>query len=377
MKNIYYLVAVAVASVFVSGCGDDRSHGTYDMTLREVTKVKSIVETESGKILKAHNFIYVPGGFDVDDDGLIDGGFWVSKYEARESNETDTYVNIANITNVQSLVKNSFKLYNANSKYKKFDKELTQNSNYISGSASSIKGLEVTKVIFSDKKEAINMISPLEAVISLKGSQIDGAKEIKLPSEKQWMHLVKLIINNPKNWTGGKVGEGKLYQGKKYGNENRKSFFIENSILGVDKKVAKNYQAEIYDFSGGVAEWTSGMVAIEDRFLTGDSGKHEFEDVNSAPLWWKPILKNKKYSLSSTDGAGQYHDGFSLEGTNDTLEVSSKGTGNVDSYAVVARGGSSSKDDQTLVGVSAAKLTYGLGYKGPTVGFRAATGYLY
>jgi len=42
-------------------------------------KCPSIVESEEGTALRNHGYSYVPGGFDVDGDGVNEGGFWVSR----------------------------------------------------------------------------------------------------------------------------------------------------------------------------------------------------------------------------------------------------------------------------------------------------------
>lgn len=377
MKNIYYIVSVAVISLFVSGCGEDRSHGENNLS-KFGEKKSWIYESDEGKTMVENNFVYIPGGFDVDGDGVEEGGFWLAKYEAKDDNTTDEDIHVSNITNIQNFLANNFQVFDPTSNYKKFSRFVSQDSGYTTGSALDIVGLSASKVIFNETGDTVKNISPLEAVISLQSSQIDGGYPILLPSEKQWMHLVKLIINNPENWTGKEVGKGKLFQGDRYALSDRRTFVIENSILGEDQYVPEDYKVDLFDLSGGVAEWTSGMVAIEDRFLTGDSGKREYNDVNSIPSWWKPILNDQTISLGSIEGAGQYHDGSAIAGTNDSLIVNSDGTkGDVDNYAVVARGGSNSVDDNTLVGISAAKLNYGVGYQGPTIGFRAASDYLY
>ncbi len=376
MKSIYFIVTVTMASLFVSGCGEDRSHGTNLSEFGE--KTSWIYNSDQGKIMVENNFVYIPGGFDVDGDGVEEGGFWLAKYEAKDDNTSDEVIDVSGITNVENFIAKNFQVFDPTSQYKKFDKTVSQDSGYTMNSASEIVGLSTSKVIFNESGESVKNVSPLEAVISLQNSQINNGYEILLPSEKQWMHLVKLITNNPENWTGKEVGKGKLFQGNKYGIDDRNTFVIENSILGEDSYVPKDYQVNVSDLSGGVAEWTSGMVAIEDRFLTGDSGKQEYNDINSIPVWWKPILKDQTISLGSIEGAGQYHDGSAIAGTNDSLVINADGTkGDVDNYAVVARGGSNSIDDNTLVGIGAAKLNYGIGYQGPTVGFRAASDYLY
>ena len=375
MKSIYFIITVAIISLFVIGCGDDRSHGSYKLSKSGV-KQAWIYEGERGNTMVENNFVYIPGGFDVDGDGVNESGFWLSVYEAKDDNATNANIDVSNVTNIENILTQSFQVYNTKSK--KFDKTLAHDSGYSNSLVSNILGFKASKVVFNDSGKLVRNISPLESVVSLKASQIDGGYEIMLPTEKQWMHVVQLVINNPKNWTSKEIGKGQLYQGDRSGTANRRTFVIENSILGDDVYVPKDYAVDVYDLSGGVAEWTSGMVAFGDRFLTGDSGKQEFNGINGMPSWWKPILKGQKASLGQMEGAGQYHDGSSLAGTTDTIIVNADGTkGNVDDYAVVARGGSNSIDDKTLVGISAAKLDYGAGFQDPTVGFRAATSYLY
>lgn len=373
MKAIIWLV---MATWFIAGCGGDRSQdNTENLNTTGTTEISWIYQTTRGQVMLENNFVYIPGGFDVDDDGVEEGGFWLSVYEAsKDSNQSMGVDPLSQTTNISTFLQSTFSVYDDITTF--FDKTLPSDA-FLTIGADEIANLNVYKVVFTENNDSLHSISPLEAAISLQYSQIENGNKIGLPSEKQWMQIVKLVINNPKNWTGGEVGSGKLYQGNKYVSSDRRSFVIENSILAVDQYVPEDYSVEVYDLSGNLSEWTSGMVAIEDRFLTGDSGRTEYSELNSAPFWWKPVLDGDFDPLWSSQGAGQYHDGFARAGANDTLEVSSAGTGDVDAYAVVARGGSNSIDDELLVGISAAKLTYGPGYKGPTVGFRAASGYLY
>ncbi len=374
MKRIViYILSTIFVLLFINGCGEDRSHG--DATIVEFKAgQKWIYETDQGKEMLKNNFVYIPGGFDVDGDGNEESGFWLAQYEAKEDNQTFKTIDLDISGNIQKLLIDNFEVYNPDDRYKRFNKTLTTSSNYLDVSAQNIEKLEAFSVVFKDEGESLRSVSPIEAVISLENSQIDGGFDIKLPTEKQWMQIVKLVINNPSNWTDEEVGKGELYQGDKYVGSNRKSFFIKNSILGKDSLVPNDHEVEVFDLSGSVSEWTSGMVKASDRFLTGNSGKKEYSEVNNAPFWWKPTFEDKV--LGSGDGAGMYHDGSSIDGASDTLLISSDGTGEVDKYAVVARGGSNSADDNNLVGISAAKLGYGPGYKEKNIGFRAASNYL-
>ncbi len=375
MRKIFY-ITVVIGALFISGCGKDRSQDELGLSSKNANK-QWITDTSSAKVMRDNGFAYIPGGFDVDNDGANEGGFWLSIYEAKEDTNTNSDISLKDLGTVQELLIKYFKVLDTQDAYFGFNKELTSESEFTTSLIRDIEGLNAKKVVFNKEGNISKGISPIEAVISLENSQIEDGEEIYLPSEKQWMQLVKLVLNNPKNWTENEVGKGKLYQGDKYGISNRRYFVIENSILGVDEFVPKDYSIDIYDLSGSVAEWTSGMVEIGDRFLSGAEGEKEYNDVNNAPPWLKPTLQDDT-TLNSTQGVGKYHDGFSKAGANDILAISKNGTtGNVSFYAVVARGGSSSIDDEMLVGISASKLSYGAGYKGPTVGFRASSDYLY
>jgi hypothetical protein len=377
MKDMKSIIVVCSMIFLILGCGEDRSQNSGNGISPSGGSIKLIHKTSRGKVMSENNFVYVPGGFDVDNDGINEAGFWLAAYEAKEDSNRSSRVISSSRDSISGVISNSFQLLSSvNSPNRKFDSYLNNNNNYLNASIGSLRGFETKSVKFVSTGDSLSSISPLEAVVSLQNSQINNGYAIQLPTEKQWMQVVKLVINNPKNWTGEKVGIGKLYQGDKSRFSNRNSFFIKNGILGDDPLVKDDYEDVLYDLSGGVSEWTSGMIAIEDRFITGDSGEHEFSEISRAPDWWKPAIEGKTTVLGSQEGAGAYHDGASLDGANDTLAITGA-TGDVSSYAVVARGGSNSDDDANLVGIGAAKLRYGAGHKGPTIGFRAASEYMY
>ncbi len=376
MKKIF-CISVATVALLMSGCGQDRSQDDKFSLSSKGVKKEWITDSLKAKAMIDNGFVYIPGGFDVDGDGENEGGFWLSVYEAKEDRTIGSDINLKNLDSVQTLLIKYFKVFDPQDEYQRFNKNLTDESRFSTKLVRDVEGIDVKRVIFSEEGNISKEVSPLEAIISLENSQIKDGEEIYLPNEKQWMQLVKLVVNNPKNWTENEVGKGKLFQGDKYGISNRRYFVIENSILGVDEFVPKNYTANVYDLSGSVAEWTSCMIEIGDRFLSGTEGEKEYSDVNNAPSWLKPTLQDDT-PLNSIQGAGKYHDGYSKAGATDTLIINKDNTtGNVSQYAVVARGGSNSIDDEMLVGIGASKLSYGAGYKGPTVGFRASSAYLY
>jgi hypothetical protein len=335
MKRIIY--TVALVSLFVSGCGEDRSHSDSGLSLFG-SGTKWIYDTASGKEMVKNNFTYIPGGFDVDGDGENEGGFWISLYEARENGSIEDLDTVGNI----NLIRDTFRVYDANTKMfdKVLDRDFLQN----------IDLKNSLKVKFADNGNVANNLTPIEAVVAIKNSQIDGGVKIGLPSEKQWMHIVKLVVNNPKNWTEGEVGKGKLFQGNKYSDDDRRFFVIENSLLGEDPNVPDDYKTDVYDLSGNYAEWTSGMVALTEKIDVQKDG-----DI---PKFWQTELKNGTVLSTTSDiGAGQYQSSTH--------------------YVVVARGGSQFESDDSLVGINAVQLKYDLYQSDQAIGFRATSAYLY
>ncbi len=368
-----FSVALISAVVMMTGCGGDRST-LYDESGNMLSADSDtwIYETSAGKTMLARNFVYIPGGFDVDGDGENESGFWLAKYEARESNES---VSTANLGSVGDLIRNHFLIYN--SQTQRFDTQLPAENIYSDQLISTILGFSAKKVYFSDEGNATGSYSPIEAIVALEASQIEGVDwHISLPTEKQWMQVVQLVINNPRNWNNGEIEKNKLYQGITYEVSERRDFEIANGILGEDPNVPRDYTASIYDLSGNLAEWTRGMFAIGDRFLGGDGGEVEYNSLGTnTPKWWLPVLKGQTIPLHSIYGAGKYYDGSSKSGATDILNITGT-TGYVDPYSVVARGGSRFIGDADLVGIGAAKLDFGPGFKDPSVGFRAASDYL-
>ncbi len=375
--NRYINLSILVAGLLVfSGCGEDRST-LYDSNGNKIApsgkKVQWIYDTADGREMVANNYVYIPGGFDVDGDGFEESGFWLAKYEARETNET---LSAFNMGTVFEAIRNNFLIYNPQTK--RFDKQLDINSSaYPSKALSSIFDFHVNRVRFTDEGNATGSYSPIEAALAMKYSQVEESQwRVSLPSEKQWMQVVQLVINNKANWTTGEVGKGRLFYGKRDNGTDRRYFVIENSILGYDPHVPDDYSVHVYDLSGNLAEWTKGMFVIEDRFLGGAAGMVEYNTLGTdAPKWWMPILKGEELPLHSIYGAGKYFDGSNTSGATDTLNLTGV-TGDVDPYAVVARGGSSARGDHELTGISAAKLDYGPGFKDPAIGFRGASVYV-
>ena len=377
MKQLVGLSLLTAAILLMSGCGEDRST-LYDANGQRIggfgKKSAWIYQTPAGKRMIARNYVYIPGGFDVDGDGIDESGFWLARYEARETNQSVPDF----MGSVKDVIRNNFLIFNPDANPKRFDRQLDFNdTRYVDVPLRTLEGFHVAKVRFTDEGNATGSYSPLEAVVAMEYSQVEDTPwHLSIPTEKQWMQVVKLVINNKENWTEGEVGKGRLYQGKTFTGTDRRYFVIANDLLGHDPHVPSDYTTTVYDLSGNLAEWTRGMFAKEDRFLGGDQGFNDYTTLGAeVPRWWLPIVTGATLPLHHVYGAGMYYDGSNRSGATDTLAITGK-TGDVDPYAVVARGGSATEGDDALVGVSAAKLSYGPGFKDPSIGFRGASEYI-
>ncbi len=347
-KNIVMIGLAAAAALTLGGCGDDRSHPSDEAKKVYGSKevIPFITETEMGKTMRAHNFVYIPGGFDVDGDGQNEGGFWLAQYEARDGGGD---VNLSSESNISAIIKANFKAFAGNG----FTEDINT-STYTDASASDI-GLSAIHAVYNNNIAARNNISAIEAILSLKHSQIDGGYSVSLPLEKEWMQLVKLAINNPANWTGG-MGTGIL----------KEDLVFANGLLGNDTNVDANYTAIVHELPGGLSEWTRGAFTAADRMSGSSMQAYSDINVSKVPSWWLPRLKDTNTTLTTVGG---YYGGIGSSPVEDqNINLTSNNNG---AYAVTARGG--------LVldkGLSAAWVQHGFGSKVQDIGFRGASAYI-
>ncbi|RUM64632.1 MAG: hypothetical protein DSZ05_07235 [Sulfurospirillum sp.] len=347
MKIEKSLLALSIATIFmISGCGEDRSHPRGKQNLVPgKDPIPYITETARGKKMIARNFVYIPGGFDVDGDGVNEGGFWLAKYEARP-----TYgdINISNESNISALIKNNFKAFDGTG----FGADINT-STYKEISAVDA-GLQPVKVTFNNIDSPVNNISALEAVLSLKHSQITDGYAIGLPSEKEWMQLVKLAVNNPDNWTGG-LGVGQL----------KNELIFANGLLGNDTNVPKDYTQTVSELADSLSEWTTGGYKTADTILGLKS--YNAIDTSKIPNWWIPKLQENNTTLTSVGVYDGRNNITPIE--NQIINISGTNNG---AYALTARG-----EPQALhEGIATARVQYGFAAKRDTIGFRASSAYI-
>ncbi len=266
-----------------------------------------IYETPEGIEMEKAGFTYIPGGFDVDGDGTLETGFWMAKYEARAGSAIT-----ANIANLSEYVNKNFTVINA-----------TSALGYIE-TAPNPSDEPLAVAIFNPDSASVTGMYGYEASSIIEQSQVTGGVPIKLPSNKQYAHVLQLIKAN-------------------------KADNVKNGILGNDVNVEEDYEREVLEIVGMTAnmqEFTSNLVRLD-----------KLDELN-LPSWWEVA----EVAYSRTDKAAA---------STNALTNPDVGLGkNQDPYAVIIRGGSNA------TGASQMDLTYGVtfGEKGD-IGFRAASDY--
>ena len=300
----------------------------------------SIVDTEEGRVLTSHGYSYVPGGFDVDGDGVNEGGFWISRYQARKSGiQITSEVVIDTVGNVNQYISKNFKVLNRNVDVLSYDEAPLSATGALAGN----------QLIFDEESisgiKRISNFTPYLAEVCLSqyvlkddnGTVIDV--NITMPSLKQYVHVKMLLdadLVTPNK--DGLVGDGR---------------HIRNGVLGIDPNVPLfSYNLIIDEFGEELKEYVRNLVQLRDTF-----GRDTFTYVTDVPIWWDTnISKFKEFDA----------------GANATQDLGNGIGPEKDSYAVIVRGGEILDLTQ---GVSGA-LTDDDG-RTNGISFRAATDYLY
>ena len=291
-------------------------------------------ETVEGATLLAYGYAYVPGGFDVDGDGVNEGGFWISRYQARASGvEITSETVISSVGNINQYMSRNFKVLNRN----------VQVLNYNEASLKETEATAGTELLFKETDVAgINRISnmtPYLAEVCLsKYRLVDShGKELNMkmmmPSMKQYIQVKMLLDADNEN-----NGDGR---------------HIRNGLLSTDPNIPlTTYSLVIEELDEFHKEYVRNLVQLRDHI-----GVDTFSFSHDVPSWWRvDKRKYKEFESGATSG----------------IDIG-QGTGpESDAYAVVVRG-----DEILDVRISLTGTESDNAGKTNGISFRAATDYLY
>lgn len=303
-----------------------------------------ITESIVSQTLTDHGYSYVPGGFDVDGDGIDEGGFWISRYQARDSGiQITSETVISEVGNVNKYLSNYFKVVNRNIDLLSYYESELQETGVVAGS----------HLIFDeesiDGRDRISHFTPYLAQVCLSKYALLDANgraldiNITMPTHKQYLH-VKMLLDADLVTPGenGLLGDGR---------------HIRNGILGTDPNVSLfSYNLIIDEFGEDLKEYVRNLVQLRSTVNT-NTFVDTFNFAEDVPSWWDANLSK----LKTLD-----------VGANATQDLGNGIGPEKDSYAVIVRGGQILDVTQ---GVSGA-LTDDTGQTNG-ISFRAATDYLY
>lgn len=192
--------------------------------------------SESGRwqAMTAANFRYIPGGFDVNDDGLVEAGYWLSQYEAKNAEQgvAADPDNARGGGSVAEFLSFNFRVYNPATG--QFDQQLCEDGGHAADSngdgvtlpgtaplgcrsseyvnlgwnasaaaTAGSAGQSAPRVAFNPGGYPLVKESSIEASIALADSPVlgVGVYAIALPSAVDWMQLVSIIIPHELNWS--------------------------------------------------------------------------------------------------------------------------------------------------------------------------------
>ncbi len=292
-------------------------------------------ETDEGKKLIESGFIYVPGGFDVDGDGVDEGGFWISRFQARKSGTiipSETVID--NIGNVNQYISKEFKVLNRNIQVLSYNESSLTETDAKAGEELLFKESDIVGL------DRVSNYEPYLALVCLSQyslTDINGTKldiNITMPTMKQYIQ-VKMLLDADKALANG---DGR---------------HIRNGLLGVDLNIPLDtYEFIIDEFGETHKEYVRNIVQLRDP-----DGTDSFDFSKDVKSWWDANeTKLKEFDSGATSGTdiGQ-------------------GTGpESDMYGVVVRGG-----DILDVRISVTGTESDGDGDTNGISFRAATDYIY
>jgi len=243
--------------------------------------------TDSCTQMASSGMVYIPGGFDVDGDGVDESGFWASAYPASATSEELSQLENENFN---AYVQSHFNLLNGSTWSYRTDSVWYPNSIY--------------KPQFIDKGSNVDEymgklygmdIPHIIANSNISSCSMDNVSyEATMLSNKQYIHIMKLLEAN----------DGQT---------------IKNGLLGNDSNVPSDYETKVY-YMGDFREYTKDIVVLneftapaywniqsESDIEISEYGAWADVDVGfGAPGWMDPmaIVIRKGWTIDLTFGIG-------------------------------------------------------------------------
>jgi len=310
-----------------------------------------IYNSNEGSSLVSAGFAYIPGGFDVDGDGINEKGFWTSAYQARAKKDEIIEASTVNETigKFNSYIQKNFFMVNATDVISKTIHGYSDES--LSDTLDSVptaKVLEFSTNINPSEKKRLSGVLPVIAMVGLSKYDVKDSENkslnlsLGLLSLKQYAQIQQLLEADKKNGGNGHT--------------------IRNSLLGIDKNVPLiDYVTVVHEFGEGYKELLSSIMQMKEGYVVMCTG---------CP-WVKPWMGINKDRLVKNPNERQQYGSVIARGTDSKLDVGMGVGPTKDDYGVLVRAGELLDLTIGVVGgISDAPNTH------DGVGFRATSAYV-
>ena len=263
--------------------------------------------TEDARAMSNLGYAYVPGGFDVDEDGIIEKGFWMSRYQARRDKDAEL-ISSEEVTESVGIINNyiskKFKVVNKNVQELAYFEEELNPTSVLAGS----------HLLFDETKaktlKRISSFTPYLAEVSMSKHKLITQNgrvldlDVTIPTHKQYLHVKKLLDADLAHG-----GDGR---------------HIRNGLLGIDPTVPIfDYTIVIDEFGESKKEYVRNLVQLV-GVSEDTKGVNEFNFSRDVEEWWE--VDASKFKRSRDGAASTQNLGFGIGVEKDP-------------YAVIVRGG--------------------------------------